>query len=86
MAYNQTPTSDNNNALYFIVGGLLVLALIIGAFVLNTNDAENAYEPAAGMETSAPATSGTTTNDVAPSVGTTTGSEAPADSTAPLAP
>lgn len=85
MAYNQTPPArENNNALYFIVGGLLVFALIAGAFVLNSNRAENAYEPAAGSETSAPAVTDTPADNTAapaPAVPNT----AP-ETTAPLAP
>jgi hypothetical protein len=80
MTYNQSPpTEQNHNALYFIVGGLLVLAVIIGAFIFNANRTENRYEPAAGFETTEPATTGTGTTM------TTDGAEAPAG-TADMAP
>lgn len=89
MTYNQTPATDNHNSLYFIVGGLLVLALIIGAFVFNSNRAENnAYEPAAGYETTAPAgNAAPATNDRTGNSDTTAPStDATGDNTAPLAP
>lgn len=83
MVYDQTPRTESNNALYFIVGGLLVLALVIGAFVLNSNRAENAYEPAAGMaETSAPVMGDTPADASA----TTPSPDTATDTQAPLAP
>ncbi len=60
---------DSNNTLYFIVGGLVVIAVIFGIFLYNSNYAidNSALAPAAGVETT---TTTTSTPDNTPAVTT----------------
>jgi hypothetical protein len=54
MAYTTNNNSGSNNALYFIVGGLVVLALIFGLFFYNGSETGmNDTAPAAGLENTA---------------------------------
>jgi hypothetical protein len=39
---------ENNNALYFVVGGLVIVAVALGFFFLNPNSKYGKLEPAAG--------------------------------------
>ena len=52
MAYSETNNnSGSNNALYFIVGGLVVLAVIFGLFFYNSTESRlDDTTPAAGLE------------------------------------
>jgi hypothetical protein len=84
MTYNQSPAHppehESHGALYFIVGGLLVFAVIVAAFIFNANRAENSgYAPSSGFETST-----SNSNQTAPAT-TNNNTEAPAEQ-APLAP